>query len=99
MHRNTKLHDTDTIHSLSGADLLYQSVTNEYNLGYELLPHVYSTFFHLPLLSLLQKPTKYIKKWFLMIRTAREARQPLAISDEFSTNGPLRTWIGLISTN
>jgi len=97
LHRNANLHDSDTINTLSGKDSLLESVTTEYTLGYNDLPHVYSSFFHLPLSSLLQKSSKYLKQWFLLIRSAREAHQPFAVNDAFSINGPLRTWIGLTS--
>ena len=95
IHRNATLHDTEAIDVVSGIDSLSASVTTEYELGYEHLPHVYSSFFHLPLTSLLKKRTTYLKRWFLLIRTARETHQPLEVVDEFASNGPLRTWIGL----
>ena len=96
-HRNQVLHDTDAIHQLSGMDLLKQAITAEYTLGQDELPMPYSPFFYLPLVLLLRKSPTYLKRWFVMtIRAGRENYyEEHPVTDEFTTDGTLRVWIGL----
>ena len=70
-------------------------MSKEYTLGYDQLPSVYSSYFHLPLQTVLSKTVLYLKRWFLIIRSAREAYDPSHLEDDFSSNGQLRKWIGL----
>ena len=42
----------------------------------------------------MHEDTETLKQWFKVIRTAREKRNADRI-DDFSSNGYLRTWIGL----
>jgi len=95
LHRNKALHNTDMIHELSGLPQLKLSITAEYISGLQHLPSVYSSYFYTPLPALLQKPVIYLKRWFLIIRSAREACTIPTTIDDFSVTGPLRTWIGL----
>ena len=95
IQRNDVLHNTDAINALSGIVPLKATITLEHALGPINLPGVYSSYFHIPLLSLLQKSPTYLKKWFLIIRSAREASSIVTNIDEFSTNSPLRAWVGL----
>ena len=94
-HRNTIIHETNKIHSLSGLTPLQQSISLEYEKGYDQFPCSYSSYFHHPLSFILSKPINYQKNWFLIIRSAREAYDIDLIEDDFSSNGPLRKWIGL----
>ena len=93
-HRNSILHDKHKIDELSGLSPLQQAITSEFNRGYENLPPTYSSYFHHPLQFILSKPVSYQKQWFLVIRSAREAYDNDIIQDEFSSDGPLRKWIG-----
>ena len=95
LQRNDVLHNTEAIHELSGISPLRDTIIQEHGLGLDHLPGVYSTYFHLPLDALLKKSPNYLKKWFLVIRSAREASSIIPTIDEFSTNGPLRAWVGL----
>ena len=95
LHRNEALHKTDAINLLSGLVPLKKTIAAEYNLGPKDLPGVYSTYFHIPLQILLTKHAGYLKKWFLVIRSARETCSIATTLDEFSSNGPLRAWVGL----
>ena len=95
-HRCNILHNTDALHNNSGKDQLITAITLEYALGQNNLPGPYSSFFHIPLTNLLNKPTQYMKRWFLIVRTARETHSVAGDLDDFSFDGPLRTWIGLL---
>ena len=95
-HRCSHLFTKDIVDELSGLSQLKPAITAEYRLGGKDLPHVYSSFFHLPLQALLNKNVKHLKRWFLIIRAAREAHTLVRELDNFSCNGPLRTWIGLL---
>lgn len=95
LHRNDVLHNTEALNMLSGLTTLKLIIATEYNAGSSNLPGVYSTYFHLPLQQLLKKSPNYLKQWFLIIRSARESCAISTRLDEFSSNGPLRTWVGL----
>ena len=95
-HRCDKLHATDEIARLSGLAPLKTAIAKEYGLGLGEIPHLYSSFFHPPLHNILNRGVTYLKRWFRIIRTAREANTLIADVDGFSFDGPLRTWIGLI---
>ena len=72
------------------------AISKEYRLGTDELPHVYSSFFHIPLDALKKKQVHYLKRWCLIVRSAREAHTLIRDIDDFSFGGPLRTWMGLI---
>jgi len=95
LHRNKALHNTDKIHELSGLPQLKLSISSEYITGLQQLPSVYSSYFYTPLPALLQKSVIYLKRWFLIIRSAREASTIPTTIDDFSVTGPMRKWIGL----
>ena len=95
-HRCDKLHANDEVERLSGLVPLKAAIATEYGLGLGDMPHVYSSFFHTPLHRLLKKSVSSLKRWFLIIRTAREANSMVRDLDDFSFDGPLRKWIGLI---
>ena len=93
--RNECLHENDSIHKITRSILLKQSITSEYNCGLGLLPHTYSSYFHLPLQQLQNKNIAYLKRWFLIIRSGREGHNGNICHDIFSSNGPLRQWVKL----
>ena len=95
-HRCNILHNTDALHNNSGKDQLMEAITLEYELGQNNLPGPYSSFFHTPLPSLLNKTIEHMKRWFLIVRTARETYSVDGDLDDFSFAGPLRSWIGLL---
>ena len=95
-HRCDKLYENDEQARLSGLAQLEIAIDKEYRLGLGDLPSIYSHFFHPTLPRLLKRSVKYLKWWFLVIRTAREANTLVGDLDDFSFDGPLRTWIGLI---
>ena len=93
-HRNNCLHETETINQNSGKDQLRLAIVHEYALGLQDLPSLYITYFtSLP--TLLSKPIKYQKQWFLVIRSGRESCSTFQHYDNFSTEASLRSWIGL----
>ena len=81
---------------LSGQNKLRSSIATDYELGIDDLPPVYSKYFHISLRFLLKKKIGYLKRWFRLIRSAREGISDNCPTDEFSENGSLRTWVGLI---
>ena len=95
LHRNKALHDTDKIHELSGLAQLQTAIKAEFIAGLQQLPSVYSSYFNTPLSALLKKSVVHLKRWFLIIRSAREACTIPTTIDDFSVTGPLRKWIGL----
>ena len=94
-HRNDVLHSNDNLQLLSGFSALKKCISFEHSLGKLSIPPVYSSYFHIPLQSLLLKNSSYLRKWFLVIRSARESYSDIQTVDEFSINGPLRKWVAL----
>ena len=72
-HRCNHLFENDIVEDLSGLPQLKQAIVTDYRSGRGDLPQVYSSFFHLPLHALLTKNIAHLKRWFLIVRTAREA--------------------------
>ena len=96
-HRNDALHNLESIHLLSGLEQLKNSITTEIEIGLATLPTVYSSYFRIPLARLLGKSPAYLKRWFLVIRSSREALSIRVDMDVFSFDGILRSWVGLPS--
>ena len=95
IHRNQTLHDTEAHARLSGLGELETAVRKEYELGIGYLPSVYTSYFLPPLAFILDKPTAYIRRWFLIIRSGRESCTIDIDIDIFSTDTSLRAWVGL----
>jgi len=93
-HRNSVLHETQALASLSGLSSLRLAITAEFTLGRSSLHRVYSRYFRYTLETLLQQTPDQLKQWFLVIRAGRESINNSMI-DIFSTNAALRNWIGL----
>ena len=89
------MHETEAIDLLSGVGQLTVAVINEYEQGLGELPSVYTPYFVSPLAFILQKPTAYLKQWFLIIRSGRETCSLELPTDLFSTDPALRSWTGL----
>ena len=94
-HRNATLHETEALARLSGLEELKPAVCAECKWGLGDLPSVYTSYFLPPLAFILQKPTAYIKRWFLLIRSGRESCTIDFDIDIFSTDSSLRSWVGL----
>ena len=90
------LYDKDEQAMLSGLAELKVAIVKEYEIGIGEIPSLYSSFFHVPLPRLLRRGVTYLKRWFLIVRTAREANTLIRDLDDFSFDGPLCKWIGLI---
>ena len=95
--RNAQLHETNRIFELQGLPYVKQAITSEYNLGLHRLPAFeFSMLFSSRLEIVLQRPLPSLKQWLLTIRLGRTLHGGInMIQDEFSINGPLRTWLGL----
>ena len=70
-HKNSVLNESEAIDILSGVGQLTVLIINEYEQGLGELPSVYTTYLLAPLAFILQKPTAYLKMWFLVIRSGR----------------------------
>ena len=73
-------------------------MTVEYHMGAIGLPSQFDGYFTMPLDSLLSKPIDYKKRWFRLIRNAREIRNQNA-TDAFTQNVILRNWVHLPNNN
>ena len=93
LHHSDALHNTKAIHALSGLVPLKWSTTAEYVPGKDNLPSVYSFYFHMPLHNLLSKSAQYLKRLFLLVRSAIEACSITTRLDEFSADSLLRVWV------
>ena len=94
-HRNNILHNGLQAQLLSGLPTLKTSISNEYTVGLGTLPHLYSSYFHPTLPTILSRSPTQLIKWFQVIRSARESYQHNLTQDDFSLDGPLRRWVGL----
>ena len=94
-HRNDALHNSESINLLSGLDQRKTSITTEIEIRLDKLSMVYSLYFKIPLARLLGKLFAYLKRWFLMIRSDREALSIRVDMGVFSFDGVLRSLIGL----
>ena len=95
--RSHTLHNT-VIQQNHGQDQLNFSMTVEYHMGAIGLPSQFDGYFTMPLDSLLSKPIDYKKRWFRLIRNAREIRNQNA-TDAFTQNVILRNWVHLPNNN
>ena len=85
----------EDIHTISGLAPLKCSITAEYALVKYYLPSVYFSYFHIHLNNLLSKSAQYLKRWFLVVRSARESCSITTCLDELFSNGSLRVWVEL----
>ena len=95
VHRNDSLHSTPTIHEREGLPQLKLSSAQELGTGLHHLPPLYRSYFNLTLEQLLAKPVDDLRAWFHTVRLAREVTDQNIQTDPFTTNGPLRAWVGL----
>ena len=98
--RNQQLHETDRINELQGLPLIIQSIQSEYNLGLHRLPaSEFSVLFATTFDSLRQRSIDSLRHWLLTIRLGRSLHGGSnIIYDVFSSDGPMRSWLGLPST-
>ena len=97
-HRNDSLHTTATIHEHHGLQQLQIAAAKELGIGLDTLAPIFRPFFSISFTQLHSKSVLDLKRWFYTIRRAREITGS-AIVDEFSMDGPLRTWINLLSSS
>ena len=98
--RNQQLHDTDRIKELQGLPLVLQAIQSEYNLGlHPLPPSEFSVPFATTFESLQQRSIDSLCHWLLTVRLGHTIHGGInIIQDVFSSNGPMRSWLGLPST-
>ena len=94
-HRCSNLHDSPTILNVHGLPYLQTRIAYEYTLGYSDLPSSYKPYFRDSLSVLLKKHPPHLKRWFLLIRSIREALSPHLVMDRFFDDKALRRWVGL----
>lgn len=94
-NQNSILFQNETRDRLNGLAILKQCVTREFYTGRADLSPVYGSYFtQLTLDQLLSKRTAYLKRWFLVIRSAIEAIHVFP-DDQFSVDSYLRSWVHL----
>jgi hypothetical protein len=91
-HRNEALHESPIINARHGLEQLYTAVRAELQHGQDRLATVFQGYFRDNAETLLAKPAHYIKRWFLVIRIAREANNTDQ-QDALTHNPTLRSWI------
>ena len=96
MDMNEALHSNSRIHILSGLDRLKDSISSEYSMGLGFQPTLYRRYFTIPHPRILNKSPTYQKRWFLVIRSGREATSYLVYNDNWHTDKALRRLIGLL---
>ena len=94
-HRNHVLHNDPHILAVR-ISLLDQAIRNEYTQHTDSLPESFHPFFNRSLEDQLSSPLTAKLSWLRLIRTGRESTGSSCI-DIFSSNGPLRQWLGLPS--
>ena len=97
IRRNEQLHETKRIEELQGLETIKLAIASEYRLGLHRLPACeFSIYFSSRLEQLLTRPIEQLRSWLLTIRMGRELHGGSnEIFDEFSSNGPMRAWLGL----
>ena len=93
-HRNEALHESPIINARHGLEQLHTAVRAELQQGLDQLAPVFQGYFRDNAETLLAKPAYFIKRWFLVIRIAREANNTDQ-QDAFTHNPTLRSWIFL----
>ena len=95
--RNEQLHKTDRIHELEGLSTLKSAIKAEFDLGLHRLPACeFSIYFSVPYETLCQRHISALRTWLHTIRLGRELHGGHdIIIDEYSVNGPFRSWLGL----
>ena len=82
---------TEALARLSGVDGLKVGIIKECKKGIGELPSVKTSYFLPALAFILEKPTIYIRRWFLIIRSGRESCTIDYDIYIFSTNATLRS--------
>ena len=93
-HRNEAIHESPIINSRHGLDQLHTAVRVELQQGLDQLAPLYQGYFCDNAITLLSKPADCIKRWFLVIRIAREGNDTDQ-QDGFTHNPTLQSWIML----
>ena len=73
IHRNQTLHKTETSARLNDVVDLKTVISREHELGSGKLSKAYTSYFLLSLAFILNKPTGYIRRCFLVVRSGRES--------------------------
>ena len=95
-HWNEALHESPSIINSRrhGLDQLHTAVRAELQQGLDQLAPLYQGYFCDNAITLLSKPADCIKRWFLVIRIAREGNDTDQ-QDGFTHNPTLQSWIML----
>ena len=97
VRRNEQLHETQRIAELQGLATVKLAIEAEYSLGLHRLPACeFSIYFSTQLEKLLEQSIDQLQSWLLAIRLGQELHGGInEIYNDFSINGPLRSWLGL----
>ena len=95
--RNSKLHETQTIHDREGHKDLLRAIEQEWKIGLHQLPiREFAYLFQIKWTTLQLRTTEYLKAWFVKVRLGRELyKDSKLIQDRFSDQGLLRRWVGM----
>ena len=93
-HRNNALFSEGTIDTMSGIDKVRAAIARERQIGLGNLDLSFAPYFTLPTSSFTKMKPINLRRWFSLIRKAREA-QGHEYQDEFTSSAALRDWIGL----
>ena len=95
MNRNEVLHKSEAIDKVSGVELLKEAIIYEHTTCLDTLPYVYTPYFSEPLSIILHRSTTYLRRWFLIIRSGREASCAYPRLEKFYPETYLRSWVSL----
>ena len=93
-NRNNILHHNNTIDSLSGLDIVKDSIQTELQRGLATLDPLYYSYFTYSLQDIADMKSADARNWLVLIRRAREAKG-FIYHDKISQSQSLKKWIGL----
>jgi len=93
-HRNAVLFESGKIEEMSGIEKVKRAVARERRIGIGNLDRGFIPYFQILTQSFQKMKSIGLRRWFSMIRQAREDRG-FVYTDEFVTSFPLRDWVGL----
>ena len=96
-HRNSALFENGKVDELSGIDKVKSAVARELRIGVGNLDRSFEPYFQISTQSFKKMKSISLRRWFSMIRQAREDRGHV-YADEFVESFPLRDWVGLSVT-
>ena len=88
------LHHQQTLHNLSGLDVVKKAICAEVQRGLLTLDPLYHSYFTLTDAQITKMTSVDARNWLVLIRRAREVKG-FTYTDSISNSAPLKKWIGL----